>query len=207
MEAPGKREQILVAAEQLFAEHGYDGTSIRALAGKANVNVAMISYYFGSKEKLFEALVEYRAAFVYERLKSLSEETSDPMERMEKVIDFYVDKIFSHIRFHRILHRQLTLQQRSTLNEAIATILARNSEEVRKIIEDGISKKIFHQVDPGMLILSMTGTISQITNSSLLSCRILHLPEGHQHCQDPDFRSRVKSYLKDLVKHFLIRKT
>jgi len=207
MEAPGKREQILVAAEQLFAEHGYDGTSIRALAGKANVNVAMISYYFGSKEKLFEALVEYRAAFVYERLKSLSEETSDPMERMEKVIDFYVDKIFSHIRFHRILHRQLTLQQRSTLNEAIATILARNSEEVRKIIEDGISKKIFHQVDPGMLILSMTGTISQITNSSLLSCRILHLPEGHQHCQDPEFRSRVKSYLKDLVKHFLIRKT
>jgi len=207
MEAPGKREQILVAAEQLFAEHGYDGTSIRALAGKANVNVAMISYYFGSKEKLFEALVEYRAAFVYERLKSLSEETSDPVERMEKVLDFYVDKIFSHIRFHRILHRQLTLQQRSTLNEAIATILARNSEEVRKIIEDGISKKIFHQVDPGMLILSMTGTISQITNSSLLSCRILHLPEGHQHCQDPEFRSRVKSYLKDLVKHFLIRKT
>ena len=54
-----KREQILEVAEELIAENGFSGTSVRALAAKAGINVAMISYYFGSKEKLFEALVEY----------------------------------------------------------------------------------------------------------------------------------------------------
>ena len=50
-----KRDQILEAAEELFAQKGFEGTSVRDLAKKAKVNVAMISYYFGSKEKLFES--------------------------------------------------------------------------------------------------------------------------------------------------------
>ena len=55
-----KRQQILDAAVELFAEHGFEATSTRMLAAHAGVNVAMINYYFGSKEKLFEALVEDR---------------------------------------------------------------------------------------------------------------------------------------------------
>ena len=46
-----KQLEILQVAEQLFAEEGFDGTSVRDIAKKANVNIAMISYYFGSKEK------------------------------------------------------------------------------------------------------------------------------------------------------------
>ncbi|MES1161400.1 MAG: TetR family transcriptional regulator, partial [Bacteroidota bacterium] len=47
-----KREHILIVAEELFGENGFDGTSVRDIAHKAGVNLAMISYYFGSKEKL-----------------------------------------------------------------------------------------------------------------------------------------------------------
>ncbi|HNO01068.1 MAG TPA: TetR family transcriptional regulator, partial [Chitinophagaceae bacterium] len=39
-------------AEKLFAEKGYNGTSVRDIAEKAGINLAMVSYYFGSKEKL-----------------------------------------------------------------------------------------------------------------------------------------------------------
>ena len=42
------------AAEELFAEKGFSGTSVRDIADAADVNVAMISYYFGSKEKMLE---------------------------------------------------------------------------------------------------------------------------------------------------------
>ena len=47
-----KQIQILQVAEKLFAEKGFDGTSIRAISKLAKINIAMVSYYFGSKEKM-----------------------------------------------------------------------------------------------------------------------------------------------------------
>jgi AcrR family transcriptional regulator len=44
-----KKTHIIETAIELFAEKGFEGTSIRDLATKADVNVAMINYYFGSK--------------------------------------------------------------------------------------------------------------------------------------------------------------
>ena len=61
--AADKREHILAVAEKLFGDQGFDGTSVRDIAQHANVNLAMISYYFGSKEKLLEALLEQRANY------------------------------------------------------------------------------------------------------------------------------------------------
>jgi AcrR family transcriptional regulator len=46
-----KKEHIMHVAMELFAEKGFEGTSIRDLAQKADVNIAMVNYYFGSKEK------------------------------------------------------------------------------------------------------------------------------------------------------------
>ena len=60
-----KREHILIEAEKLFGERGFDGTSVRDIAQSAGVNLAMISYYFGSKEKLLEALVVFRAEYAF----------------------------------------------------------------------------------------------------------------------------------------------
>jgi AcrR family transcriptional regulator len=50
------RHRLLVAGLALFAEHGFDRTSVRALARQAQVNVGAISYYFGDKEGLYRAL-------------------------------------------------------------------------------------------------------------------------------------------------------
>ncbi|MHC4327387.1 MAG: CerR family C-terminal domain-containing protein [Planctomycetota bacterium] len=51
--AGGVRERLLHAAEELFAERGFDGTSIRDLAAAAECNIASVNYYFGGKEKLY----------------------------------------------------------------------------------------------------------------------------------------------------------
>ncbi len=55
------RERILRAAERLFAEHGYDGTSIRAIVGKARVNQAAVNYHFAGKDGLYREVL--RASF------------------------------------------------------------------------------------------------------------------------------------------------
>lgn len=49
------REQILAAARRLFAEHGFEGTTLRAVAREAGVDGALPSYHFGSKGDLFAA--------------------------------------------------------------------------------------------------------------------------------------------------------
>ena len=52
------KDSILNAAECLFAEKGYSGTSLRVLTGKAKVNLAAVNYHFGSKKALLEAVIK-----------------------------------------------------------------------------------------------------------------------------------------------------
>ena len=56
-----KRDRILDVAEELFAEHGYDGVTLRQIARGAGVDVALASYHFGKKLDLFNAVFERRA--------------------------------------------------------------------------------------------------------------------------------------------------
>src|SRR5262245_59422690 len=68
------RERILDAAEHLFADRGFDGTSIRAIVDAAKVNLAAIHYHFQSKETLLEAVLARRISVVNEaRLQKLDE--------------------------------------------------------------------------------------------------------------------------------------
>jgi AcrR family transcriptional regulator len=54
------RTRILDAAEELFMQHGFEGTSMRLLTSKAGVNLAAVNYHFGSKDALIEALFRRR---------------------------------------------------------------------------------------------------------------------------------------------------
>ncbi len=55
------RERILDAAEQLFAQRGFYGVSVRDITGAADVDVALASYHFGNKQGLLEAVFMRRA--------------------------------------------------------------------------------------------------------------------------------------------------
>ncbi|MEU7587583.1 TetR family transcriptional regulator [Micromonospora sp. NPDC049230] len=56
---PGTREAILDAARTAFAERGFDAASIRAIAGAAEVDPALVHHYFGSKDQLFRAAMDF----------------------------------------------------------------------------------------------------------------------------------------------------
>lgn len=56
MATPDTRTQLLDAAERLFAEHGYRGTSVRAITRLAGANLAAVGYHFGSKAELMAAV-------------------------------------------------------------------------------------------------------------------------------------------------------
>ena len=59
-DASSTRVRILDAAEALCLEHGFEATSLRQITAAASVNLAAVSYHFGSKEDLFEAVLTRR---------------------------------------------------------------------------------------------------------------------------------------------------
>jgi AcrR family transcriptional regulator len=68
------RERILDAAERLFMELGYEGTSMRVVTGEAGVNLAAANYHFGSKEALMQDVLRRRLGVInLERLRLLDE--------------------------------------------------------------------------------------------------------------------------------------
>lgn len=58
VDGPGTQERIRLAAREVFAERGYDKTSVRGIAKVAGVDPALVHHYFGSKDDLFAAAIE-----------------------------------------------------------------------------------------------------------------------------------------------------
>lgn len=58
--APDTKEKILDAAEAIFASKSFRGTTMRAITGKADVNLAAVNYHFGSKQALLEEVIKRR---------------------------------------------------------------------------------------------------------------------------------------------------
>jgi AcrR family transcriptional regulator len=68
---PDRKTAILLAAERLFAQHGYDGVSLRKIADAADVPLALVGYYYGQKHELFEAVFAHWQGTIDERLAGL----------------------------------------------------------------------------------------------------------------------------------------
>src|SRR5215467_6712248 len=123
-----KKDHIIDTAIELFATKGFEGTSIRDIAAAADVNLAMINYYFGSKEKLFEALVEKKAAATKGFLDEIAnDKTLSGIDKIGKIIDTYVERLFSTRKFHRVIHQELITNQRETLTKIITDSLLPNA--------------------------------------------------------------------------------
>ena len=87
------RQKLLDAAERLFADKGYDGTSLRDIALAANQHLALSTYHFGTKEKLFEEVIRRRAVAIEAvRLAGLAEidvSSMTPSDAVRALIEAY----------------------------------------------------------------------------------------------------------------------
>ena len=200
-----KREHILTVSEELFSERGFDGTSVRDIAQKAGVNLAMISYYFGSKEKLLMALVEFRAGYSYGILEELNKDESlTPWDKIDKLVDFYVDRILNNLRFHNIMYQETTSVRSDEIQNKIISIKMRNLEQINKIIIDGQQKKLFREVDIPLTVGTIMGTISSYTQSRIFGCHILAIREdSDEDVYRAKLSPRLKTHLKQVLRAHL----
>src|SRR6478609_2023167 len=122
-----KKDHILDVAEKVFAEHGYDGASTRMISGEAGVNMAMLNYYFGSKEGVFLAIFQRRISTFQSVLLSIGNDDSiSSWEKLDKYIDSYVEKVVNNNCFHLMLHRELSKSKKTDLTDKITAIVLQN---------------------------------------------------------------------------------
>jgi len=199
-----KRAHILTVAEQLFAEKGFDGTSVRDIAQLATVNLAMISYYFGSKEKLLEALIEDRAGYTLGILEELNKnQTLTPWDKIDRLVEFYIEKIMNNYRFHCIMSQQYHQTRSNEIKELIINIKSRNLEEIKKVIADGQKKKMFRKVDIELTMASVFGTLTHVVNSKILYSRLMKIDETDEVAYRKKMMPRLKTHLKQMLRAHL----
>lgn len=82
---PNTRQEIILAAGAVFAAHGYSNSSMRSIAARAGVDPALLHHYFGSKDLLFEAVIEPAHA-VQARLTAMADHRASAEELLETLL-------------------------------------------------------------------------------------------------------------------------
>lgn len=165
MEKTDKKTDILRAAEMLFSEFGFEGTSTRQIAKESGANMAMINYYFGSKEGVFLEIMESRVSGFKTQLDLIAEEKISAKDKLLKVVEVYASRIFSNVCFHKMMHREMMQTQRPEMFGQIKGAMSQNLVVIESIITKGIQEGLFRKVDVRMLIVSIMGTINMVATS------------------------------------------
>lgn len=137
------RDRIIDSARELFAQKGFYGVSVRDITGAAGVNTSMISYYFGGKDGLYEAIFESEFMPLLDFLSQ--EETLRKMDPMERIL-FLVDKVVEmhtlHPELARLLHHEIFTPTRM-YSEKILRGITLLAEAFRYAFQQGMEKGIF----------------------------------------------------------------
>ncbi|RFZ92175.1 TetR/AcrR family transcriptional regulator [Mucilaginibacter conchicola] len=200
-----KKDHILDVAERVFAEQGYDGASTRMISGEAGVNMAMLNYYFGSKEGVFLAIFERRiSAFQATLLGIGNDEDLDAWGKLAQFVDRYLDKVINNNCFHIMLNREISKSKKTDLTDKITSIVMKNVYVFQDIIEDGIKSGAFNKdADKELLVATMFGTKNYIVNTPHISSAILGHDVMDLKTQEEIIKPRLKKYMKTLLKAYL----
>lgn len=200
-----KQLKILQTAEQLFADKGFDGTSVRDIADKAGVNVAMISYYFGSKEKLLEGLFTLRTKDMVQKLENIVIDKNEaPIEKVNRMVDFYIDKFQHQHNFHKIMMREQVTNQRGVTSALIQQSKKHNQQLVKQLIQEGQKTGEFAKnIDVPILMTTLIGTVSHLIGTQHYYREINNLQEMPDEQFQKHLKKKLSAHLKIIFKAIL----
>lgn len=203
MEKIDKKSSILEAAEKLFTELGYEGTSTRQIAKESGANMSMINYYFGSKEGVFMEIMSQRIIDFNTQLVNISQDKLSDMEKLLRVIEDYANRILCNHGLHKMMYRELSLSQRPEMFLKVRNTIANNLVVIEEIVNEGIKNGSFRpEIDVRMLIATLMGTISNvaISPSKITSGTSLDI----NNLEDRKvITARLIRHLKDLITMYL----
>jgi len=104
-----RKQKIAAAAEQLFAERGYDGASTHLIAKQAGVSEALIFKHFGSKEALLEAVIKGGYRRIVSAMRGLVVEDGDVLAFVHRLVDLPAQLVREEPKFWEMQYRLIDL--------------------------------------------------------------------------------------------------
>lgn len=156
-DAEATKTRILDAAKREFAKNGLGGARVDTIAEKARANKRMIYHYFGSKEGLFQTVLENAYVEIREAEQKLDLDHLDPKEALERLVRFTWDYYLKNPEFITLvnsenLHRAKHLKK----SEVVKVVSRRFVSMVAGILERGVKAGEFRPgVDPVQLNITI----------------------------------------------------
>ncbi|WP_438349416.1 TetR/AcrR family transcriptional regulator [Paenibacillus sp. FA6] len=135
--------RILLAAKQLFAEQGFDGTTVRQICEKANANISLISYHFGGKEKVLQNIFEmFFPGAEMNTMEEMDELLHDPVIAIQFIVDQIISFSYEDKQLSSIINQELTMG--SPRSEVVRSYIQPIWSKVDEILMKGKMEGVFH---------------------------------------------------------------
>lgn len=162
------REKLLVATLELLAGGCLHTISIRDIAQAANVNSALVSYYFGSKEQLYLAIVQFQFEAYRQEVVQRFVTAGDARENLKAACNAIADFHRRHPHFLLLYFRELT-NPSPAYEQVILPCIAEASEKACAMVQAGIDQGIFTpDTKPRYVIQSLVSMINYSCMTSRL---------------------------------------
>lgn len=154
------RLELLEAGAFVFSRHGFDGARTQAIADRAGVNKAMISYHFAGKAGLYEAVVGHLVDEVRPRLAELREDLeSTAPERLGRLIAAMGEAFRRRPELGAIILREHLAGGARLSRELMTRHIGEFFATTRAIVMRGVARGELRPVDPHALHLSLVGAV------------------------------------------------
>ncbi|MFD1019053.1 forespore capture DNA-binding protein RefZ [Thalassobacillus hwangdonensis] len=154
------KQIVMNAACRLFFLKGYHGTSVRDIAGQANVNVSLINYHFKSKQGLLETLIVDYYELYLERIEQNMKETKDchPLDQICRLIDDILHYKQEHHQLTCLIQRELSMDNQF-VREMLVTYLSKENHLLYSLFKKVVSKKVADSRESKFLFLQLKGML------------------------------------------------
>jgi AcrR family transcriptional regulator len=144
------RARIVKAAIDEFAARGFKGASMDAIAARTHTTRALINYYFGSKEKLYIAVLEQVYGEIRDAEAGLDLDHLAPLDAIRRIVEFTYGYYVAHEGFVRLVVAENQAQGRHLRkSKAMRTLNRPIIDRLARVIERGQAQGLFRAgVDP-----------------------------------------------------------
>ncbi|HAC59931.1 TetR family transcriptional regulator [Parvibaculum sp.] len=166
---PAARELLLEAASAVMSERQTIDVPLSDIAARAEVNVALVSYYFGGKDGLLLALAKRDAAMALGELDRLLSLNISPAEKLRRHLAGVIRTFFRYPYLYRLLAALMRDSSEENARE-IATFFAEPlARTAKELMEAGIADGTIRPIDPELFYMAALGACEQIfANRSIL---------------------------------------
>ena len=149
----GTRASLIVAARELFVRHGYAGTSVRAITARAGTNLGAVTYHFGSKDALYDAVAASVAEPLRAHVQEAAGQPGDAVTRLDAVVRSLFEFLLDHPEVPGFMVQHLASSREPP--PALRAVLEANVGIIAGIIVDGQQAGTIRNGDPRLLALSI----------------------------------------------------